>query len=224
MTSRRKAALAGVAVLLAGVAALAAYGIAGPRRASPDGAAARVASAVPAAVADEPPFTLPGDSLFQLDLRLLDDAGSTLALEDYRGSPLLVALFYGACPSACPLLVSDITRLEAALAPEARSRLRVLLVSFDAEKDTPEVLAALREKHGMDPERWRLASAPDEQVRELAAVLGVKYRRLPDGHYVHSSVITLLDAEGVARGRWEGYLRDAAGPAREVERVAVVKR
>jgi len=33
-------------------------------------------------------------------------------------------------------------------------------------------------------------------VRALAALLGVQYRRLPDGDFNHSSTIELLDAEG----------------------------
>lgn len=70
----------------------------------------------------------------------------------------------------------------------------------------------------MDESRWRLLRAPEETVRDIAALLGIKYRRLPDGSFNHSSVITLLDPDGaiVARddaigGPHEALLRPLRG-------------
>jgi protein SCO1/2 len=80
----------------------------------------------------------------------------------------------------------------------------VLLVSFDPERDTPQRLAELAALHGVDQNRWSLARASDEQVRELAAVLGLKYRRLDNGEFNHSSVISVLDADGTIQARVEG--------------------
>jgi protein SCO1/2 len=56
----------------------------------------------------------------------------------------------------------------------------------------------------VDESRWRLLRAPEDTVREIAAVLGIKYRRLPDGNFNHSSIITLLDPDGVVIVRAEG--------------------
>jgi protein SCO1/2 len=77
-------------------------------------------------------------------------------------------------------------------------------VSIDPEHDTPEALRALARARGLDPSRWRLLGAPDDTVREVAAVLGIRYRRLADGSFNHSSVITLLDRAGVIQARVEG--------------------
>jgi protein SCO1/2 len=56
----------------------------------------------------------------------------------------------------------------------------------------------------VDESRWRFVRAPDLTVREIAAVLGIKYRRMPDGRFNHSSAITLLDPSGVIQSRVEG--------------------
>jgi protein SCO1/2 len=48
-----------------------------------------------------------------------------------------------------------------------------------------------------------LARAEESDVRELAAVLGIRYRQLPSGVFSHSAVITLLDADGIVRARTE---------------------
>jgi protein SCO1/2 len=77
-------------------------------------------------------------------------------------------------------------------------------VSFDPEHDTAGVLEELARAHGLDSSRWRLLRGSHDTVREVAAVLGIRYRRLPDGGFNHSSVITLLDASGVVLARVEG--------------------
>jgi protein SCO1/2 len=141
-------------------------------------------------------------SLYELELPLETASGAGASLDLHRGHPVLVAMFYTSCTQACPLTVAKLRSIEAALSEEQRRELRVLLVSLDPARDTPAQLAELGARHGLDA-RWTLARAPEEQVRELAAALGIKYRTLPDGEINHSAVITLLDAQGVPRARIE---------------------
>ena len=96
------------------------------------------------------------------------------------------------------MIVSDIKAIERQLTPAEQTDLRVLLVSFDADRDTPEFLQRLAEKHGVDASRWRFTAAPEPGARSLAAVLGVQYRRLPEGEFAHNAVIALLDRDGAA--------------------------
>lgn len=147
---------------------------------------------------------LPDDSLYQLGLSLLDQRGQTVDLGLHRGHPTLVTMFYGSCPAACPMLIADMKAIEAQLSPAAADALRVVMVSFDPEVDRPEVLADLAREHGLDGTRWTLASSHPDEVRSLAAVLGISYRRLDSGHYNHSAVITLLDPQGRPSARIEG--------------------
>lgn len=155
---------------------------------------------------------LPGDSVYQLDLPLSTHHGDERRLGDTRGRPTIVSMFYASCPAACPMLISDIKAIEQQLPPGVRDQLQVVLVTFDPETDTPEALARLAADHGVDGARWTLAATPDPaDVRSLAAVLGISYRRLESGHYNHSAVITLLDAQGRPSSRIEG-LRQPAEP------------
>ena len=117
-------------------------------------------------------------------------------------------MFYAGCPSACPLLTSDLKRIERLIPEPMRSNVRVLMVSFDAERDTPSILARLKQERGMDRTRWTLASAVDDEARELAGVLGIRYRKLDNGEFFHSSVIVLLDARGRTQARLDGIGSD----------------
>jgi len=143
-------------------------------------------------------------SLYVLSAALVDQDGRPVGLDLFRGYPVVISMFYATCPGACPLLIADIQRIEAELSPRERANLRVVLVSLDPERDTPEALQALARARGLDESRWRLLRAPDDTVREIAAALGIKYRRLPDGSFNHSSVITLLDRSGAMQGRLDG--------------------
>lgn len=143
-----------------------------------------------------PAEALPGDSIYRLDLALVDQDGRGLMLRERRGGPVLIAMFYTSCPYMCPLIVESIRRTEHALEGDARARLRVVLVSFDSARDTPPVLNATAEMRHIDLARWTLARAEPADVRRLAAVLDVQYRALPDGSFNHSGVMTLLDADG----------------------------
>ena len=143
----------------------------------------------------------PDTSIYQLTSRITDQDGGEQRLDTYRGHPVVITMFYGTCPHVCPLLISTIQKMERQLAPEDRARLRVLMVSIDPEKDTPHLLREVADRHHVDDGRWKLTRASPEDVRKIAAVLGIRYRKLPDGEFNHSTVLTLLDRDGVIRAR-----------------------
>ena len=67
-------------------------------------------------------------------------------------------------------------------------------------KDNGAALKKTASAHGAD-DRWQVARANASGTREVAALLGVQYRRLADGDFNHSSTILLLDAEGRINAR-----------------------
>ncbi len=139
---------------------------------------------------------LPTDSLYQLRATLTTQQGVAAGFDVYRGQPTVISMFYGNCPSYCPMLITAVQVYEAHLDEASRARLRVLLVSFDAAHDTPQRLSELSKLHRADPQRWTFASAREPDARRIAELLGFHYRKLPDGSFDHSQVITLVDGEG----------------------------
>ena len=138
----------------------------------------------------------PPDSVYQLEAPLTTQSAARSGLDLDRGHPTLISMFYGGCPAACPMLITAIQVYESQLEQPSRARLRVLMVSFDAARDTPAELERVARLHRADPARWTFANASETDARKIAALLGISYRRLPDGDYDHSLVITLLDADG----------------------------
>jgi protein SCO1/2 len=138
----------------------------------------------------------PADSLYQLPAQLVTQTGAAASLDIDRGHPTLISMFYGSCPAACPMLITSMQVYESHLDSSSRARLHVLLVSFDAARDTPKQLENLAHLHRTDPARWTFASASEADARKIAALLGFRYRSLADGSFDHSLLITLLDREG----------------------------
>lgn len=164
-------------------------------------------SASASAVASSP--IVAGESIYVLGTSLVDQDGKTVSLDVYRGHPVLMAMFYATCPAACPTLTSDIKNIEARLTPEQRADVRVLMISFDTERDTPTVLRGLVDKHKVDTARWKFATSSETSVREVAAVLGVQYRKIEGGEFSHSTKIVLLDRDGVIAAQVEGLRQPA---------------
>lgn len=135
-------------------------------------------------------------SLYQLESVWTNDLGRPVRLTALRGRPQLVVMFFASCQYACPALVHDLKRIESALPEPVRAQTGIALVSFDSARDTAPALAAYRERHQLPPERWTLLRGEAQDVLELAALLGVKYKQDAAGQFSHSNGITLLNAEG----------------------------
>jgi protein SCO1 len=136
------------------------------------------------------------DSLYQLKAPLVAQDGKPIGLDVYRGKPVLVTLFYSSCQATCPLIVETLRAVEKKLPANQLKDLRVLLVSIDAEHDTPRALAETAKERRIDTTRWTLAHADERHVRLIAAALGVQYRKLPGGEFSHATQISVLDGRG----------------------------
>lgn len=167
------------------------------------------------------PVTFARESIYQLEAGFTDDSGRPFTLGELRGRPVVLALFFASCGYACPLQVSDMQGLRAKLPAAIRDQAAFVLVSFDTARDTPAALARYRAQRSLDGQ-WTLLHASEDSVRELAAILGVKYHQEADGAFSHSNILTILNPEGEIvhqRVGLRGGLDEAAA-----ELVAAMKR
>lgn len=149
----------------------------------------------------------PGTSLYQLDVELTAQNGEPLTWADLKGQPVVVSMIYSSCTTACPLIVHEVKQiLEGANVADSH---RVVLFSMDPERDDPAALTAMHGRHKLGA-NWTLVRPAPDDVAEVAAALGVRYRQLPNKDFNHSQVIALLDKEGTVVARAEGL-----GPQRD---------
>ena len=135
------------------------------------------------------------ESLYQVDAQFTTDSGRAFSLGELRGRPVVIDLFFASCGYACPLTVADMLAIQGRLPAGQRASAVFVLVSFDITRDTPGALAQFRVQRGLDGQ-WILLHGDDHAVRELAALLGVKYKQDADGAFSHSNLLTVLNPEG----------------------------
>lgn len=145
--------------------------------------------------------TLPGDSVYQLTATLTDQSDRAFKLQDQRGKPLLVSMFYNSCKFVCPMLIDTMQLTQQGLTAKERAQLGLLLITFDPARDDVAALKSIAEARELDRTQWTLARTDATSVRKIAATLGIQYRLLQDGEYNHTTVLLLLDGEGRIVGR-----------------------
>jgi len=150
---------------------------------------------LPLAARAAQPGATPGNSIYQLHAALTDQDGRPFELDSLRGTPVLVSMFYSSCQMVCPMVFETIHSTLKALPPDERSEMKVVMISFDPARDSVAALKKTAAVRNCDAQ-WTLARGDEGTSRKIAAALNIQYRRLSDGEFNHSTIITLLDREG----------------------------
>jgi protein SCO1 len=126
---------------------------------------------------------------------LVDSGGRPVSDLDFRGKWLLIYFGYTRCPGACPTtlatMADTLTRLGA-----LGDKVRLLFVTVDPERDTPQALAAYTK--AIDAKIEGLTGTP-EQISAAAKAYHVDYakRQVGDDYYMdHSTIIHVVKPDG----------------------------
>ncbi|HEY3783877.1 MAG TPA: SCO family protein [Steroidobacteraceae bacterium] len=135
-----------------------------------------------------------------LTFQLTAGSGRTLTAADVRGKTTLLYFGYTQCPDACPMTLTYIDDALKQLGAEA-GNVRVLFVSVDPQRDTPQVLKRYAATFGSE---FIGLTGTDDQLTRVTKRYRVAYRRdTPDsnGDYTvyHSSAVFVFDRDGHAR-------------------------
>jgi protein SCO1 len=191
-------------------ASLAAVGLAGCATHSPTPACC----VKPAA-----PGTFTDKSIYQTESSWTTDQQQQIKLSALASRPQVVAMFFANCQFACPIIVNDMKRIEAALPADLRNRVHFTLVSFDTKRDTPAALMQYRQAHNLPLESWALLHGQPDDALELALLLGLKFKADANGQFSHSNVITILNAQGEIVHQLIGLNQDIKESVRAIEQL-----
>ena len=148
------------------------------------------------------------------DFRLTQADGSALRPQDLQGHWTIVFLGFTHCPDVCPTTLAELAMAQRQWeALPAASRPRVLFVSVDPERDTPESTG--RYAHHFHPDTLA-ATGGIPSLEAFATSLGMVFMKVPppdgapaDQYSVdHSSTLVVLDPQG----RMAGLLRPPLQP------------
>jgi protein SCO1/2 len=133
------------------------------------------------------------------DLAMTNQDGKAARLGDFAGTPVLVFFGFTHCPEVCPATLQKLAMIKRTRAKELAG-LRIVLVSVDGERDTPDVLKAFAARFSGD---FTALTAPPAEVRNLALGFSAPFFKDPpkDGEYgvQHSARVYALDKQGRLR-------------------------
>lgn len=116
----------------------------------------------------------------------------------------LVFFGYTYCPDICPTTLAELRRIYQALPDEVQARTRVLMVSVDPQRDTPQ---SLRSYLDFFDTRFEGLTGELEAIQQLSQALGIPF--VPgdssrEGYTVdHSGNLALIGPDG----RQHGFIR-----------------
>lgn len=132
------------------------------------------------------------------DFQLQDTDGRERKLADYAGQPVMLFFGFTQCPDICPTALTRAVEIKTLLGADA-SKLRVLFITVDPERDTPKILRAYTQ--AFDPDFVGLRGNA-EQTRAAAQSFKVFYQKVATGSSYtmdHTALTYVIDANGKLR-------------------------
>ena len=134
-------------------------------------------------------------------LNMNDQNGAPVAVDEVKGKWTLVFFGYTYCPDICPTTLAQLRDIRTKLPREAVDNMRVVLVSVDPNRDTPQ---QLKQYLGYFDPRYIGLTAPVADIQKLASALSIPFipadTSKPGYTVDHSGNLALIGPDGRQRG------------------------
>ncbi len=127
------------------------------------------------------------------DFTLVNQTGRPVALSTLAGKVVVVNFLYTRCalPQFCLRMANNFGALQRRFGNELGRDLVMLTITFDPQRDTPEVLASYAAQWQANPEGWHFLTGSVADIRRVCALFGQE--AFPDeglmNHSLHTAVI-----------------------------------
>lgn len=145
---------------------------------------------------------------------------------DFEGKVMLVGYVYTHCPDICPLITFNMRDIQHEL--EDEGNLLFVSVSFDPDRDTPEVLSDYASNFRLNQDNWQLLTGNKTVVESLLSKLNIGTVKTPTRftdsgtpiYFIdHTDRVTLIDGEGQIRNHYSGSELDKNEVVNDIRRL-----
>lgn len=152
------------------------------------------------------------------EFELSHSDGSSFQLSALRGNVVLLFFGYTSCPDVCPTTMAELKQIISELSPEAASQVKVLFVTVDPKRDTPE---RVQTYVGRFNPAFIGLSGTETQLEKVWQAYGIFRQDVPgsapDTYSVdHTARITMIDRDGNLRVSF-GFDAPAADVVHDLE-------
>lgn len=140
------------------------------------------------------------------DFALVNQQKAKVNFASFEGKVVAMNFIYTRCalPQFCLRITNTFGALQRRFATElGRGRLALVTVTFDPERDTPEVMADYARQWKADVKTWQFLTGPVADVRRVTTMFGIDF--FPDeGLFNHSLRTAVIDRRGRLGASIEG--------------------
>jgi protein SCO1/2 len=135
------------------------------------------------------------------DLKMVDQDGQPVSLGSLKDKWTLLFFGYTFCPDICPTTLAQLRQIKSELPKETVDKLRIVLVSVDPNRDTPQQLKTYL---GYFDKQFVGLTAPVDSIQKLANAVSIPFipadTSKPNYTVDHSGNLALLGPDGTQRG------------------------
>ncbi|WDH23003.1 MULTISPECIES: SCO family protein [Pseudomonas] len=136
------------------------------------------------------------------DVKMTDQEGQPVVLNELKGKWSLLFFGYTFCPDICPTTLAQLRQIKSELPKEAVDNLQVVLVSVDPNRDTPQQLKQYLGYFDKDFKGLTATSVAD--VQKLANAVSIPFipadTSKPNYTVDHSGNLAVIGPDGTQRG------------------------
>lgn len=146
--------------------------------------------------------------------QLINQESANVTFPDViKGHITVLGFIYTHCPDICPMTTHNMYLTEKKLKEQGIDDVKFVGISFDPDRDTPEVLTKFAEVREISFKNWMLLTGNKEIIEDLLRRFDVKAIKTdqtvdeegnPEYSMMHTDRISLVDENGILRKNYKG--------------------
>ena len=130
-----------------------------------------------------------------------------------KGHITVLGFIYTHCPDICPMTTHNMYLTEKRLKEQGINDVKFVGISFDPDRDTPEVLTKFADIREISFKNWMLLTGKKEIIEDLLRRFDVRAIKTdqtvdeegnPEYSMMHTDRISLVDENGILRKNYKG--------------------
>lgn len=134
-----------------------------------------------------------------------DQTGQRFSSEALAGRIWVADFFFTNCPGPCPRMSNQLKRVQTETQP--LPEVRLVSITVDPDRDTPEALAQYARRFQADPQRWFFLTGRKDRISSLMSESF--YLGSMGDLQAHSTRFVLVDQEMKIRGFYDSFAAES---------------
>lgn len=145
------------------------------------------------------------------DFTLTNENGETMTKQDLLGKTVAMTFTFVNCadPNACPVLLTNFSKLQQNIKASGIRTDDILLVSvsIDPERDRPEAMKEHAKKMNFDMSYFKMLTGEMTEIKHVTDALGVNFKKT-DGEVLHDNKTLVFNPKGELTHEFTGSFVD----------------